>query len=150
MFSIEVTGDKATEANLARLAAGVGPMLGQALEVGMLPGSNLAKQLAPYRTGNLRRSIHAAVVAIMAASAEGQIGTNLEYAAAQEYGATIVPVNAKMLHWVDPVSGEDIFARQVTLPPRPYMRPALDQGWPLMVAETGRAFGLLITQAAMS
>jgi hypothetical protein len=150
MFSVNVTGDVATEANLLRLAAGVGPLLGQALEVGMLPGSNLAKQFAPYRTGNLRRSIHAAIVAITAASAEGQIGTNLEYAPAQEYGATIVPVNAKMLHWVDPVTGEDVFAHQVTLPPQPYMRPALDQGWPLMVAETGRAFGILISQAAMS
>lgn len=150
LLEMQVTGDKVIEARLARIAGGIGPMLGTALEAGMLPGSNRAKELAPYRTGNLRRSILVAIIAITSTSAEGRIGTNLIYAPMQEYGGTIVPVNAKMLHWVDPSTGADVFAHSVTIPPHPYMRPALDETWPAMVAETGRALHILIGQMCLS
>ena len=46
------------------------------------------------------------------------------YARIQEKGGTIVPVHKKRLAWKDPDTGQMIFARKVTLPPRPYLEPA--------------------------
>jgi phage gpG-like protein len=46
------------------------------------------------------------------------------YGKIHEYGGTIVPIRARMLHWVNE-KGEDVFARKVTIPARPYMRPAI-------------------------
>ena len=48
------------------------------------------------------------------------------YAAAHEFGATIRPKRAKMLHWVSE-GGKDVFARRSVLPERAYLRPAIDE-----------------------
>lgn len=58
------------------------------------------------------------------ARAEAEIGTNLEYARIQEFGGTIVP-KGQFLRWVND-AGEEVFARSVTIPARPYLRPAFD------------------------
>ena len=52
--------------------------------------------------------------------AEAEIGPSVIYARIQEYGGTIRPVHAQALHWV--MDGQDYFAKQVTLPARPYLR----------------------------
>lgn len=49
------------------------------------------------------------------------------YAAAHEFGVTIKPKRAKMLSWIDEASGKRVFANQVTLPERAYLRPAIDE-----------------------
>lgn len=49
------------------------------------------------------------------------------YAAAHEFGVTIRPKRAKMLSWIDEASGKRVFANQVTLPERAYLRPAIDE-----------------------
>lgn len=59
------------------------------------------------------------------ARAEADIGTNLEYARIQEFGGTIVPTNGPFLRWVND-AGEEVFARSVTIPAKPYLRPAFD------------------------
>lgn len=59
------------------------------------------------------------------ARAEAEIGTNLEYARIQEFGGTVRPVNGQFLRWVND-AGEEVFARSVTIPARPYLRPAFD------------------------
>lgn len=41
-------------------------------------------------------------------------------AAVHQYGATIRPVRAKMLHWKNS-AGEDVFAKEVHIPARPYL-----------------------------
>lgn len=47
------------------------------------------------------------------------------YAAVHEFGATIRPKRAKVLHWME--GDEHVFAKQVVIPPRPYLRPAIDE-----------------------
>ena len=42
-----------------------------------------------------------------------------------QFGATIVPVNAKMLSWLNS-SNERVFAKSVTIPPRPFMGFSID------------------------
>ena len=52
------------------------------------------------------------------------MGSNLVYAPVHEYGATIVPVNKRALHWVDQ-EGQEHFAKRVKIPPRPYLQPSM-------------------------
>lgn len=146
MYDIVIEGDARVRARLKRMRAAAPAMLGVALTAGAMPLTNRARQLCPYRTGNLRRSIHFTLVALAGMYAEGKAGSNLVYARIQEEGGTIVPVHAKMLHWVDPDTGEDIFARKVEIPPRPYMRPAADETYMLVGAETARALALQLVR----
>lgn len=54
--------------------------------------------------------------------AEAEIGPNVIYGRIQEFGGTIRPVHAKALHFK--IDDQDIYTKQVTLPPRPYLAPA--------------------------
>lgn len=47
------------------------------------------------------------------------VGSNLIYAAAQQFGATIKPKNAKALSWK--IGGLSVFAQQVVIPARAYL-----------------------------
>ena len=58
-------------------------------------------------------------------SAYVDVGPTKIYGRIQELGGVIKPVFKKMLSWVGD-DGERIFAHQVRLPPRPYLRPAVD------------------------
>lgn len=104
-----------------------GRMLARALVAGALIIQNEAKQRAPHKTGTLRRSIHIGGHKMLAPGAEDApdvpgpevtgrdaqvtIGTNLEYAARQEYGFNDV----------------DSRGRRYNQPARPYLRPAADE-----------------------
>ena len=112
-----VTGTKQLSAKLKSLSVDMQKNLERALTVGALVIQNRAKANAPVVTGNLRRSIHigghedlapdytgtnsgaAAVPSpeVAADSATVYVGTNLEYAAIQEFGGTITPKKAKAL-----------------------------------------------------
>ena len=74
--------------------------------------------------------------------ATATIAVQKEYARIQEFGGTIVPVNAKMLHWEQ--DGEHIFAKSVTLPERPYFRPAIDDHHEEILAAMGSALNLAL------
>lgn len=98
-----------------------------ALQAGALIVENAAKEKAPARsTRTLSRSIHTEVANREADNAEVDIGTDVVYAAMQEFGGVITPKRAKMLHWVDEM-GTDVFANMVTIPAHPYLRPAMDE-----------------------
>jgi len=75
-------------------------------------------------------------------SMDAEIGTDLVYAAIHEFGGDIYPVNKKTLHWQDE-NGNDIFAKHVKMPARPYLKPAIDREF-----STGRA--MRIAEQAMS
>ncbi len=60
------------------------------------------------------------------ARVEYEVGSNLVYAAIHEFGGIIRPrnVSGRLVFEID---GELVFAREVTIPARPYLRPAFDQ-----------------------
>lgn len=58
-------------------------------------------------------------------SAWMDVGPTVIYGRIQELGGIVKPVHAKMLSWVD--DGIRIFAKLVHIPPRPYLRPAIDE-----------------------
>lgn len=53
------------------------------------------------------------------------------YARIQEFGGTIRPRKAKLLHFF--IDGKEIFAKKVTLPARPYLKPAIDDNKPEII-----------------
>ncbi len=73
--------------------------------------------------GQLRNSIMM-TVRRTGTGAEAEIGPRVIYGRIQELGGTIRPKSAKVLHFK--IDDRDIFARQVTIPPRPYLRPAVE------------------------
>lgn len=87
---------------------------------------NVFSTFSSKQTGTLANSISNDVESSTDKSAVVSIGPTVEYGRIQEFGGTILPVKAKMLHWVND-AGEDVFANVVHLPARPYMRPAVDQ-----------------------
>ena len=168
MIDVTVTGATEVCAKLDRasMAVGRGPDLERALVAGCLPPLNAAKSACPYRTGNLRRSIHIGghsagsgglpegasdiggnVTGAYVASV--LVGTNLEYAAAVEYGRgplRIVPKNGKALFW--PGASHPVpYVDQKARAPQPYMRPAFDGAGPEIAAEMARAIALMLAAA---
>lgn len=78
------------------------------------------------RTGNLLNSISTTLEQSSADSAKVSVGPTVIYGRIHELGGVIKPVTAKMLHWVDE-SGQHHQASAVTIPARPYLRPAVDE-----------------------
>ena len=74
--------------------------------------------------GQLRNSIIPEIHATDT-GAEAEIGPRVIYGQIQELGGTIRPVKAKVLHFR--IDGRDVYAKQVTLPPRPYLAPAVNE-----------------------
>lgn len=70
------------------------------------------------------------------------VGTNLIYAAIQEFGGEIYPKNSPYL--IFQVDGEWVYATKVRIPAHPYLRPAFDVMSPIAVARVGAVFEKLV------
>lgn len=82
------------------------------------------------RTGRLRSSIIVKGPMGGGSHWSGEVGPTVIYGRIQELGGTIFPKRAKFLHWVD--GSGDHFARHVTLPARPYLKPAAETTKPMI------------------
>lgn len=49
-----------------------------------------------------------------------EVGTNVAYASAMDYGAIIVPTKKMALRFKNNITGKYVFAKQVIIPPRPF------------------------------
>lgn len=79
------------------------------------------------KTGNLINSI-STVAHIFESDPVVTVGTRgIVYAAIHEFGGVIRAKRAKFLSWIDEKTGERRFAKSVTIPARPYLRPAVDE-----------------------
>lgn len=123
MAEVVIIGGAELARKLAALGEAVaGDVLAAAVRSGGLLVENDAKQMAPYRTGTLRRSIHVEVES-GAGQATAEIGTDVPYAARVEFG----------------FEGKDSLGREYHQPARPYLRPALDQNMDAAAQEMGDA-----------
>jgi len=140
---IDITGEEEVARALHDAA---NRLSGQQMEAALVSGAQIlvngAKQRAPVLTGTLRRSIH-----ILAQSShEVSVGTNLVYAAMQEFGGDVVPVNGTYLRFE--IGGEVIFTRgPVHIPAHPYMRPTFEADRDKAVREVAGAVRALIAAA---
>lgn len=125
----------------------------QALETAVLAGAkpiqNAAKAKAPKKTRTLERSITVEIEADDE-HAEAQIGPSgmaAAYAAQREFGGTITAKHGQALHWVDE-DGEHHFAKSVTQPARPYLRPAWDENVDEAVEKMKAVLRVLVERAS--
>ena len=87
--------------------------------------ANVRKKLNKNPRGVLEGDLQ--VIHIDNKTAEAGIPADtIIYALAHEYGVTIYPKKAKALRFE--IDGEVIFAKSVTIPARPYVRPSVRQG----------------------
>jgi HK97 gp10 family phage protein len=152
---------------------------GEALSKAALAGAtvivNAAKENAPKRDNHLGPSIHSEVSSVSETSATVDIGTDVVYAAIQEFGGTVSAKNGKYLAipigdfndspknhsdlklrktgggnliMVD-ASGKAQYVLQtsVTIPPHPYLRPAMDENQQEAMNVIGMAFKTMIDKA---
>ncbi len=79
-----LTGAEALRKKLKAKAEQVEKKLPAALQAGALIVQNEAKEKAPYKTGNLKRSIHTEIEG-QGKTLKANVGTNVVYARRQEY-----------------------------------------------------------------
>lgn len=87
-----------------------------------IPGRSAPGSPPGMGTGHLRESVVVTSATGGGGIGEASCGPTARYARIQEFGGTIVPHGHPYLHWVDDLGSA--YVRSVTLPPRPYMRPA--------------------------
>lgn len=122
---VRIKGTEQLVAKLRQLAQVTnGASTEAALRAGAAPIEARAKELAPYKSGSLRRSIHTEVE-VSGAKGKAFVGTDLEYAAVQEFGATISAKTGPYL--IFQVGGRWVRVPSVEIPAHPYLRPAFDQ-----------------------
>lgn len=134
-LSVVVVGAAELSRRFSLLSAALATnALRRATVAGALIVETLAKQNAPVRTGNLRRSIHTEVLESTRALARVSVGTDVEYARTVEFGSglygprharyPIVPRTRRALFW--PGAAHPV--RRVMHPgvqPHPFLIPAL-------------------------
>ena len=164
---VTVKGIKGLSKELKTLGVDVERKTEQAAVAGGLVLQNGMKQRAPRRTRTLARSIHIG-------GHEGQapdfstggensgrtqvpqperskgrvkiyIGTDLVYAAIQEYGGEIRPRRAAFLRFQ--IDSEWVMARRVRIPAQPYVRPTFETDGPEAQREVGEALRDIIRAA---
>ncbi len=117
----------------AKLNVGVSVSRGAKLNVGNVQGGMRASVTSDQQPGRL----HA------------RVGSNHRGAMMREKGGTIIPIRARLLSWVDPVTGQRRFAKRVVQRPgfirgrlgrRAWLQPAGDK-FPQFMEDHLRALG---------
>lgn len=124
--TIEVVGLKDLERKLKAMGGAASDALEVAVQAGGLIVQNDAKKRAPYLTGTLRRSIHMETIEKTRDKVVVSVGTNVIYAAIQEFGGIIKAKKAPFLVFRSK-SGRLVRTKSVYIPPRPYLRPAKEE-----------------------
>jgi phage gpG-like protein len=124
---LEITIDKQASRALLDLMANhkekFDAAMGLALDATANRGRQYVHGYAPYKTGNLRRSI---TIQRGAENLERIIGTNLIYAPIHEYGGTVKAKSRRFL--VFKVNGQWVSVKKVTIPKykgRGYFAPSM-------------------------
>ena len=126
-MSVTIQGGDHLKAKLAALGdVASARVLMTALKAAALPIQNEAKRRAPYRSGTLSRGITIEERESTATRARVAVSTSkIPYARIQEYGGTIRAKGGGFLTFKTS-DGRWVRVRQVTIPARPYLRPAFD------------------------
>lgn len=158
-ISVQVTGGRELAEGLRRVSDELATTwLKAAVQAGAMIVRNEASARAPYRTGNLRRSIHHEVIRETRGEVAVAVGTNLDYAAAVEFGSgihatrgprrpiIIRPRNRRALYW--PGAPHPVRAvRHPGVRPRPYLIPAFKEKTQEVVREITESLRQLLRGA---
>jgi hypothetical protein len=67
--------------------------------------------------GDIQGSLRASLTFVRTGRLSGRAGSAKRYAMMREKGGVIVPIRKKLLSWIDPVTGQRIFAKRVVQRP---------------------------------
>lgn len=132
-ISVKIEGADRLVEKLNRISRALrGQVAKEAVHAGGLQVQNNARlnirhTFSRHQTGGLSNSISTSS-RIVGEGAEADVAVHKVYARIQELGGTIRPLPSNkrgLLFWRDPDSGKLHAARSVTLPPRPYLAPAI-------------------------
>lgn len=132
-----VRGLDEMEAAIGRIQVAVRGALAEDLLAGAQLIADRAQELAVFSSG---------ITAEATGETTAQVVARHPGAAVHEFGATITPKQARFLRFE--VAGEEVFARAVRIPARPYMRPAVDQTQDEAIEAIGAAVRARIEGAA--
>ena len=89
---------------------------------------------AGLNVGSVQGGLRASISYQASGPRQGRVGSPLRYAMMREKGGVILPVRKRLLSWIDPVTGERIFAKRVVQRPggprngyKPWLGPAGDR-----------------------
>lgn len=84
--------------------------------------------------GDVQGGLRASLTFEKTSRLQGRAGSPLRYAMQREKGGVIVPVRKRLLSWIDPITGERVFAKRVVQRPggprqghKPFIGPAGDK-----------------------
>ena len=149
-ITLELVNSKEVQRDIGRIQDKVM----EAAEGGLRSGAriivNSAKDLAPYFTGTLKRNIHDEVILRTESKILIQIGTNLDYALAIEYGtAPHMPNIDALSAWANrhglPVWAVAMTIKEKGTKAQPFLRPALYQNEDAFISEV-KAFIKMMLQ----
>lgn len=143
-MKVDLELDRGASARIAAMPGGIMPALFSGMKKAMFLAEreaklNLSGRVLHRRTGRLRNSILTRVTQ-STHSVTGEIGSNVVYARIHELGGVITPKKAKALKFYIPGVGWRT-SQKVTIPSRPYLRPALMDSLPeirVLIAEEVR------------
>jgi HK97 gp10 family phage protein len=142
-MAMRLEGGDRFRKHLRGMAKDVNSGLEAAVVAGAFLVRNSASEKAPYKTGNLRSSIHVEPKSSGKDEAIAEVGTSEEYARIQEYGGTITAKNKPYLVFRTE-DGKWHSVKSVTIPPHPYLRPAFDENKARVKSEIERAVKKLL------
>jgi len=136
----ELQGMEEFDTNMDKLGARMADKLEAAVMAGAWLVRNEAQLKASFITGNLKRSLHIGghgeLENTTGTDIGGEeksneqcivhVGTNVEYAAIQEFGGLVEAKKAPYLKFQSP-KGVWHSVKSVQIPPHPYLRPAFDE-----------------------
>jgi len=141
VISVNVIGTKAVQYKLGKVAVVCGgENLERALVFGGLLGINRAKQIAPIRTGNLRRSLH---IGGHSGASGGLVSTTGTDVGGNQHS----PVSATVLAGTNVEYARYLEEGTSRMSARPYLRPAFDESAQAIAHEVGASMAAIIRAA---
>ena len=149
MIEMRVTGAEELKAKFAQIKADMWKGFGAALLAGAFPVSNAAKELAPYLTGNLRRSIHiGSLTGDITAPQPDSDGPAIRQMPANAGEVAKVGKLLEKTGFAVVLVGTDvIYAPTQEFLHKPYLRPALDNHRMDVQTETRLAVAMVVKKA---
>jgi HK97 gp10 family phage protein len=124
-MGMRLEGGKDLPKKLKKIADKAASNMEAAVISGALLVQNDAKENAPYKTGDLRGSIHVEPMISGKDETIVKVGPSVIYGRIQEYGGTIRTKNAPWLVFRT-ADGNWHKVKSVEIPAHPYLRPAFD------------------------
>ena len=153
-FQVTVKGLDELRTKIKMIGDGMGDILEEAVHSGATVVEKEAKRNSkrggafPHRrTGTLFDSINSVLVSKSKNRVEFAVGSAMVHARTQELGATITAKRARFLRFQTP-DGKWHRVKTVHIPPRPFLRPALDDNQDKVEAEIQKRLMLLIGRHA--